>query len=274
LSQHLVLLHGIGGAARAFAPTLPGFKQRGLTAIGWDQPGYGGTASIEPYEFSALARELAHWLDAQRIDQATLVGHSMGGMIALEFYAAFPQRVRAMVLGLTSPAFGGAAGDFQKQFVQSRIAPLDAGRTMRDIALGLVPNMLGRGSRAGLRRLPTKDGKPGAWIIDDESKIVPGARFALEIMSAVPPATYRLAINALAQFDRRALLPTIAVPTLCLAGEDDTTAAPSVVQKMAAKIPGARFEVMPGIGHLGPVESPESFVAAVVRFVQALGVYR
>ena len=268
-AQPLVLLHGIGGSARAFSAVQPILAARGLRTLAWNAPGYAGEALTEPFTLANLARSLAGWLDDHALEKVTLVGHSMGGMIAQEFHAAFPERVSSMVLALTSPAFGGSSGDFQRQFIESRIAPLDAGKTMRDIAMTLVPNMLGRNSRAGLRQLPGAGTRPGAWVIENEAQMIAGAKLALEVMSEVPPGTYRLAVAALTLFDQRARLTEIKVPTLCLAGEDDTTAAPSMMQKMAEKIPGARYEVLPGLGHLGPMEQPEAFADSVTKFISA-----
>ncbi len=72
----------------------------------------------------------------------------------------------------------------------------------------------------------------------------------------------------LTTFDRRALLPQIRVPTLVLAGGDDMVAPPAVMQRMAAKIPGAEYVCLPGCGHLGPMDQPAEFNAALLSFLQ------
>ena len=115
---------------------------------------------------------------------------------------------------------------------------------MSDIAPGLVRGMV------------AADADPAA------------VRRAIDIMSAVPPATYRAALHALMNFDRRALLPAISVPTLALAGEVDPNAPPAVMQKMAEKIPGAMYECLPQTGHLASLEQPEAFNEAVLRFLK------
>ena len=90
-------------------------------------------------------------------------------------------------------------------------------------------------------------------------------------MAAVPPDAYRAALQALVGFDRRDALAAIRVPVLALAGAEDRTAPPAVMEKMAAKIPGAAFRVLPGVGHLANLEAPGSFNAAVEDFVAGLG---
>jgi pimeloyl-ACP methyl ester carboxylesterase len=86
-------------------------------------------------------------------------------------------------------------------------------------------------------------------------------------MAAVPPATYRAALQALVRFEQRAALPTIAVPTLCLAAEHDTTAPPEVLRRMAEKIPHARFALLPDASHLLCFEQPEAFNALILTFL-------
>jgi pimeloyl-ACP methyl ester carboxylesterase len=242
----IVFLHGIGGGAAGFAPHLRLCEAHGWPAFAWNQPGYGGTPLVEPYTLEAAAAALLAELDARSIGQCVPVGHSMGGMVALELLALAPQRVAAAVLAHTSPAFGGADGEFQRKFIEMRTRPLDEGATMADVAAKLVPTMLGPGAQ------------PGA------------ADAARSVMSAVPPDTYRKAVAALTRFDRRALLPSIRVPVLCLAAEVDRTAAPEVLEKMSTRIPGARYACLPGLGHLAPVEDPQAFCNAVFTFLGSL----
>jgi pimeloyl-ACP methyl ester carboxylesterase len=87
-------------------------------------------------------------------------------------------------------------------------------------------------------------------------------------MSAVPPSTYRASLNALVKFEQRAALPTINVPTLCLAGEHDKTAPPEVLRRMAQKIQGAEYECIEGVGHLMSFEQEAPFHAAVLNFLR------
>jgi pimeloyl-ACP methyl ester carboxylesterase len=90
---------------------------------------------------------------------------------------------------------------------------------------------------------------------------------AVRLMSTVPEATYRAALAAIVTFDRLASLPRIAVPTLCLACDEDKTAPPSVMEKMAGKIPGALYQCLTQAGHLGNLEQPEAFNNAVLAFL-------
>jgi pimeloyl-ACP methyl ester carboxylesterase len=155
---------------------------------------------------------------------------------------------RAAVLSCTSPAFGNPAGDFQKKFVAERLAPLDAGRTMTDMAPGAADNVMA----------PNADPAGRALFIEQ--------------YAAVPAATYRAAVKCLVTFDERANLPNINIPILCLAGEHDRNAPPPVLEKMAGKIPGAYYLCLSGLGHMPNLEAPAAFDGAIFNFLaHALG---
>ena len=240
----LVFLHGVGGSRAVWEQQLPQFASSGYQALAWDQPGYGGTALVEPYDLEQVSLALKRFVERFAAGRAVLVGHSMGGFVAQEAYARFPGMVQALALCFTSPAFGGARGEFQREFIQARIAPLEAGQTMADIAARLMPAMRG-----------TKSDPQGLAL-------------AQRNMAAVPPETYRKAVRLLTTFDRRAQLPGITVPTLLVAGSDDRTAPAAVMERMAQKIPGAEFLLLEGCGHLGPMDQPQAFNAALAGFLE------
>lgn len=239
----LVLLHGIGGAAAMWREQLPVLGRDGTRAIAVDMPGYGRSAPCTPYTFERFAELLVEMIDTLDAQRVIVLGHSMGGMVAQTLYAVAPDKVQGLVLTCTSPAFGKADGEWQRQFVAARLAPLDAGKTMSDVAAQIVPGMLGPNADASAR--------------ED----------AQRVMGSVPSATYRAALNALVSFDRRALLPSIAVPTLVLAAEHDKSSAPLVMEKMAARIPAAEYHCVPDAGHLLPMERPQAFNELVLSFL-------
>ena len=182
-------------------------------------------------------------IESLKCQDVILVGHSMGGMVAQEVVARRPELVSKLVLCGTSPAFGKPDGDWQREFIAQRTAPLDAGGSMAELAEVLVPQMVGPGS------LPE------------------GVRLATHCMSLVPPATYRRALEALVTFDRRANLPNIAAPTLVVAGEHDRNAPAAVMKKMADAIPRNTFIEMRGIGHLQNLEAPDEFDGLLLNFL-------
>jgi 3-oxoadipate enol-lactonase len=258
----VLMLHGIGGGHLSFAPQLESLACAGYRAVAWDMPGYGRSAPIEPYTFKGLAQSCITLIDALmgadapgsagtgseapgagRAGAVTLLGHSMGGMVAQEVVARRPELVNRLILCGTSASFGKPDGDWQREFIAERTAPLDAGKSMADLAEVLVAQM------AGPQALPE------------------GLRLARHCMAQVHGSTYRRALEALVTFDRRANLPQIHVPTLLLAGEHDRNAPPQVMKKMAAAITGSTYLEMPGVGHLQNLEAPDDFDSLVLNFL-------
>ena len=239
------LLHGVGGRAGAWDKTMPVLADEGFRCIAWDAPGYGNSAMVDPYTTQLLAKALLALIDSVGAKRNVILGHSMGGMIAQEAIAMNPDLIHGLILFSTSPAFGRPGGDWQQNFLASRFAPLDAGQGMASLAPALVNSMVAPGLNAD----------------------APGVMAAISLMSSVPEATYRAALSAIVSFNRLDNLANIAVPTLCLAGEFDTNAPPAVMEKMASRIPNARYECLAGVGHLGNLEAPHAFNAAVLAFL-------
>ena len=98
----LFFLHGVGGSHAVWDRQLPYFTSLGYDVHAWDQPGYGGTPAVEPYDLEHVAAALERQLPAGPV---VLIGHSMGGFVAQEAYARFPGRIRALALCFTSAAF-------------------------------------------------------------------------------------------------------------------------------------------------------------------------
>jgi len=234
----VLLLHGIGGGKAIWADTLDALAAAGHQAVAIDFPGYGDSPGTPTMD--ALVAAVATTLDRLGAARTVLVGHSMGGMVAQELLARGPMLLKGLVLACTSASFGKADGAWQAKFVAERLAPLDAGLGMTGIAQALVPAMVSPGAVAGAQQR------------------------AMAVMSAVPEATYRVALRAIAAFDRREALPSIRVPTLCLAAEHDRTAPPEVLQRMAQRIPGARYTCLANAGHIANVEQPAAFNAALL----------
>ena len=243
-SPPLVFLHGIGGAARGWRGQIEAFGDR-YHAIAWDMPGYGGSAPLAAVSIVTLADALQDFLQATGAAKPILVGHSIGGMIVQQWLTKHPDSAAAVVLAQTSPAFGKADGDWQKEFIGARLGPLDRGETMVSLAPSLVRELVG----------------------DDPDPA--GTELARDCMAAVPEASYRASMLALLGFDQRGALKNIAVPTLVLSGTKDKNAPAPMMAKMATYIPSATYVELEGVGHLVNLERPKTFNAALDSFLRA-----
>ena len=239
----LIFLHGLGSSGLTWAGQLDPFSS-GYHAIALDLPGYGATAPLPANHFPELADWLHEAIQAHGWRAPVLVGTSYGGMIVQEYMARYPAGAAAIVLTGTSPAFGRPDGDWQQRYIQARLGPLDAGETLAGLAPQIVAGLVGpMASEAGI----------AAAIAD---------------LAAVPETSFRAAVVTLLEFDQRANLPNLTLPTLLLVGEVDSNAPPRVMEKMAGFIPGAQFQVLAGLGHLAHLEDPHRFNAALAAFLE------
>jgi 3-oxoadipate enol-lactonase len=206
-------------------------------------PGYGASPPLPSMTFPALARSLLDLVDGLRLPKVHLVGQSLGGMIAQEFAAAHPDRLKSLVLVATSPAFGKADKEWQQKFLDDRLGALDRGTTMAELARANIARIVGTGADTL------------------------GVAIATACTANIPVASYRQAVSMILGFDRRAELARINVPTLAIAGGVDTVAPAPMMQKMAAQIRGAKFLAVEGAGHLINLEQPGVFNQALARFL-------
>lgn len=243
----LMFLHGIGGAARAWRSQIAAFSDR-YHAVAWDMPGYGGSAPLASVSIATLADSLQDFLQQIGAARPILVGHSIGGMIVQQWLIKHPREAAAVVLAQTSPAFGKAEGDWQKQFIEARLGPLDRGATMKSMAGALVQELVG----------------------DDPDAA--GMELARDCMGSVPEASYRAMVLALLGFDQRRALADIKIPTLVLSGSKDNNAPAPMMAKMATYIPSSTYIELKDAGHLINLERPKAFDAALDQFLKTIEV--
>jgi 3-oxoadipate enol-lactonase len=240
----VVFLQGIIGPARLWDPQVATFRAAGYDPVPLDLPGYGARPPVDHMTFDMLAEDVEQTVKERGLDRPALIGHSFGGMIAQTCLRRQPHGYRAVVLSGTSPAFGNPSGGFQKKFVADRLAPLDAGKTMADMAPEAVAQLMA----------------PGA---DPQNRAL-----LIEEMGQVPPSTYRAAVTCLVDFNERANLGQIQVPALCIVGKLDRNAPASMMERMAGKIPGAKYVCLPDLGHMPNLEAPQAYNAAILDFLR------
>ena len=137
------LLHGAFGAKEYWRTQVQAFIQAGYRVVSWDAPGYGLSALPVPLTIDHCARALSLLLEKEGGACNVVMGHSMGGMIAQQTWRYARARIHGYVLSATSASFGSPDGDWQKEFVRARVAPLDAGRSIPDYAPVMLRAMMG-----------------------------------------------------------------------------------------------------------------------------------
>jgi 3-oxoadipate enol-lactonase len=245
----LVFLHGIGSNRLNWHLQLPAFAGH-FTGAAWDARGYGASEDYDgDLDFSDFSHDLVRVLDHFGANKAHLCGLSMGGRVAQDFYALYPDRVATLVLCDTfagDDAEDSRASRSQsiEEFVESRIRPFLDGADPRERAA----------SNAG--RLMA----PGA---SEDAK-----RRAVEASSMLHVESYIKTVRASASFSRVDNLKNISVPTLLVYGEVDPLTPPHVGGYMQERIKGARLEIIANAGHMTNLEQPEAFNAVVMSFLR------
>jgi 3-oxoadipate enol-lactonase len=238
----VVLLHGIGGNRTNWREQIDELAGQ-FHVCAWDARGYGESDDYAgPLELADFSRDLARVLDHFGERAAHLVGLSMGGVIAQDFYRRHPDRVRSLVLAATRRSLQrhNAA-----EFLRLREAPLLAGKTPRDIAPDLVRALAGPNASAAVRRRLE------------------------ESIGALHEASYLKALRATTSDAAGDIveLGSVRVPTLVVCGTEDAVNPPPLSRAIAAGIPGARLVWIEGAGHLCNIEAPEKFNAALLEFL-------
>lgn len=195
-----------------------------------DLRGVGGsTAPPDGHSLARYADDLIAVLDALGVGQAVVCGLSMGGYIAFELLRRHANRVKALALVDTKPEADSAEakrGRDELVAVAQREGP-------GAVVERLLPNLLARDAQSEVVTQVRE--MAGRWS-------VPGLVGALRVLRDRPDST-----DTLRQ---------VRVPTLVLVGGEDRIAPPDTGRAMAALIPGAQFHLVPGAGHLAPLEQP------------------
>lgn len=209
-----------------------------------------------------LAGDVAELLDRSRLGPAVLIGHSMGVQVALEAALRHPERVRGLVL--MCGAHGRVLDTFKHTDLGRRVLPW-----LERTARGGWREPLARAVRA---LLPTRMSYAlAAWseVKGDrlsEDDLMP----YLEHFARMPLDLFSKVLTDAAERTSEAWLGRVSQPTLILAGEDDGFTPVHLSRALAAALPDARLEVVPGASHTGPLERPDAFRAAIAAFLDGL----
>ncbi len=251
----LLLLHGLLGSGANFGPALEELA-RSHRVVAPDLLGHG--ASEKPpgdYSLGAFASQARDLLVLLGVESATVVGHSLGGGVALQFAHQFPALVERLVL------------------VDSGGLGRDVTPALRAVALPgaewVLPAVFNRWTRAAGREVlrPLQ-----RWTPPGTAQVVSG-------LDTLADADARAAfvLTARAVLDRGGqrvsaadrLYLTDALPVLLVWGEKDTVIPVRHAHDLHAQLTGSRLEVFPGAGHFPQVDDPGRFAAVVSEFLRS-----
>ena len=244
----LVLLHGWAMHSGIWGPVVAHFAHR-FRVHAVDLPGHGHSAPIAPCTLDAIVAAVDASLAAEA-RPLTLLGWSLGGLVAMRWAQSQPARIDRLALVCTSPKF--VAGDGWPHAMPAEAIARFGDElhvawkltVQRFLALQVHNSEHGRATLAAMREQLWARGEP--------------TRSAL---SAV--------LDVLAATDLRADVPHITQPTVVIAGGRDTLTPPDAGRWLAAAIPGARFEEIAGSAHAPFLSHRDEFLAALEALVGA-----
>jgi len=203
--------------------------------------GHGGSpVTPGPYSIELLGRDMLALLDRVGVDRTHYCGLSIGGMVGMWLAAHAPQRIDRLALCCTS----------------AHLPPpstwTDRAATVRAQGVGAIAEVV-----------------VGRWFTPAFHEREPRTVAAFtEALAAIPAEGYAGCCEAIATMDLRSELAAITAPTLVVSGAADPATPPTHQEEIAAGIPGALLQIVPG-AHLAPVESPEPVTAALLAHFMA-----
>lgn len=258
----LLLVNGLGSQSTNYKDEwCEMFAARGLQVIRFDNRDVGLSTSFRDapvddkgacYRLSDMADDAFAVLDANGVEQAHVMGLSMGGMIVQTMAIEHPERV----LSMTSVMSNSGEPEYMRSSPEAYALLTGAPPTDRESAI--------ERHVAGLRVY----GSPAPYA--DEARWREDAAAAFD-RSFMPDGTRRQFMAVGASGSRADALRQLTVPTLVMHGSADTLIEPIGGQRTAELIPGARFELIEGMGHDYPPQLWQRWVDLVVGHIEAAG---
>jgi len=228
--RNLVLVHGAGGSHLDWPAPLR--RLRGVNVYALDLPGHGRSEGTGRSSIAAYRDFLLAFLDSLGLETVVVVGHSMGGAIALDFALHYPDRLARLIL------VGSGA--------RLRVAPAILTGILSDFeaTVGLVCDYaFGPGATEQLRRL--------------------GRQRLLQ----TPPQVLHGDYAACDAFDVMERLGEVRCPTLAIGGTADRLTPPKYSVYLRDHIPGAELVLVDAAGHMVMLEKPEVVSRAISKFI-------
>jgi len=244
----LVLLHAFPIGANLWERQL-GAIPKGWRLITPDLRGFGGSTELDSssaQSMSDYAEDVVDLLAELGIARAVIGGCSMGGYAALALYQSNPEIFEGLILVNTR---AGADSPEARASRRNMLALVDR-EGPSGIAKDMMPKLIGKTTQ------------------ESNSSVEP---FVRRLIKQQSPTAIRSAIHRMMhRADSMPMLSKVSVPTLVITGEEDEMIPVDESRRMAGAVTGAKLVIIPGAGHLSPLEQPEAFNDAVNKFLTAL----
>lgn len=242
VGQPVVLMHPVGLRAEFWLPVIAELEhQYRLIAI--DARGHGESDVSGPFGIPDLAGDAIELARAIGLGPVVFAGCSMGGMVAQNVAIMAPELARGIVVANTT----NARDDNIRNIIEQRAAQAEKGMPVT------LPSTLARwfNAQCQLNR-PDLVLKAREWLLAND------------------PVVHAWSWRAIRDLDVTAAMRESQVPTLCVGGSEDQSAAASAVRKLAGELRHGHYREIAGAGHLAPLEEPAEFAAILREFIEGL----
>lgn len=252
----ILLVHGIAGRAENWDPIIPALA-REHTVIAPDLPGHG--LSGKPpgdYSIGALASAMRDLLVYLGHERATVIGHSLGGGVAMQYAYMFPERCERLVL----MSSGGLGPDVSPILRAAALPGADLFLTLTAGAATAVGAPVGRAlGRIGLRPSPdvAEVARGFASLADAETRMA----FLSTLRAVIGTKGQRVDAS-------NRLYLAAEMPTLIVWGADDPIIPAHHGERAHAAMPGSRLRVFEGAGHMPHFDAPTAIAEALLEFIE------
>jgi pimeloyl-ACP methyl ester carboxylesterase len=244
--EPLVMIMGVGGDLQAWALQVPSLA-RHFRVITLDNRGAGRTSAPDrPYSIAGMADDVAGLMNHLGIEQAHVLGFSMGGYIAQELTLKYPAKVRKLILLATAPHIDGYGAEIVKNWINVRRSNMSREHVQRLTATWLY----------------------GSDLFDDKERYERAILNGIANPYAQQDHAFIRQAQAILSFDARDRIANIKCETLVVSGEEDILVPPRNSDRLAKLLPKARRVSLPG-GHVGCIEHPAEYNAAFLEFLGA-----
>ncbi len=236
----IILTHGLGGNSQRWETLVPALS-RHYRVLTWDVRGHGQSDKPEgDYSAKLFASDLAALLKKEQIRSAFVLGHSMGGIIALRFVLDFPELCSALIVSSSTAEVNTQATKY-----------------FQDLAATVMEK--------GMDAIPTNPERNfSRSFIEKNPEAV--AEF-LKNRPVNDPGCYARSVLAISDYNYNKELANIHCPTLIMVGDQDVQANPGGSVKMSRLIPGSKLVIFKDCGHASYTEQPELFTRTVLDFL-------
>lgn len=237
----LVFINSLGTDFRIWSTVAEAFRDD-YSILLYDKRGHGlSDVGATPYTIDDHAADLEALLDHVGARDIIICGLSVGGLIAQNVAARRRRQVKQLILCDTAHRIGTA------ESWNTRISAIEA-HGIESLADTVMERWFTPAFRAG------------------RTEELAGCR---NMLVRQPAAGYAATCVALREADQTEMVKALDMPTLCIVGDQDGSTPPDLVRSMAELIPGARFEIIAGAGHIPCIEQPKSLVASMRNFLNS-----